>query len=422
MSKTQHSPRNPKSINEVVSSGLCIGCGLCQAIAPEVYSMQITENGALRPFPLSDDISKDTEILSACPGALVIAENDGAALHDSIWGAYTSMTRTWAGDPDVRFKAATGGVLTALGMWLLSSGRADFVLHCGADPAKPMRSRYVLSRTPEQVLKNTASRYGPSDTLAGLEAALQLDKPFALIAKPCDANAIRARAKNDKRLDKNLVAVLVMVCGGASDLGKSEAVLDEYGLEEDELSLFRYRGHGNPGPTRIETKSGQHFEKTYQEMWADESGWRIQSRCKLCPDPNGEAADLAAADIWPNANPVGEDEGFNGVIGRTAKGQSLIDAAHLDGALVSDLTLSPRDFDHFQPHQVHKKKSMAARLRGLAAAGQVVYAHKGLRIDELDDSLPEEEKGAYDRAKQGKFSEPWPPIPRKSSLLCKQTS
>ena len=399
--------RSPDTIAQVVENGLCIGCGLCQAMAPDRWQMRYTPQGRLRPAPIEP--GDDSAILAACPGVVAIANPDKTPETDSVWGNYHTMTRAWAGDPDVRFRGATGGVLTALGMFLLSSGRAKFVLHCTADLDHPMHSPWTISTTPEQVFKAAGSRYGPSDTLAGLDAALARNEPFAVIAKPCDAGAIRARAQADPRIDALIVAVLVMVCGGASDLGKSRAVLDEFNIDEQDLTLFRYRGFGNPGLTRIETRDGRAVEKTYLDMWADEAGWRIQSRCKICPDAIGEAADLAAADIWPGGSPTGEDAGFNGMITRTDRGQDLLDAAISSGALKQDQTLTPRDFDNFQPHQVRKKHQVAARLRGLTAAGQPVYRHAGLRIDELDTGDTAEEQGAQDRAVQGRFSEPFMP-------------
>lgn len=400
--------RHPGTIREVVETGLCIGCGLCQAIAPDRWTMRMTPQGRLRPAPLTDESPEDRDILAACPGARVEPVSEPAPHLDDVWGGYHSMTRAWAEDADTRFRGATGGVLTAMGMWLLESGRAGFVLHCAADPDAPMRSSWVISETPEQVYRRAGSRYGPSDTLAGLEQALALEQPFAVIAKPCDANAIRARAKADPRIDNLMIAVLVMVCGGASDLGKSRAVLDELGIEEKDVALFRYRGFGNPGPTRIETRDGRAFEKTYLDMWADEAGWRIQTRCKLCPDAIGEASDLAAADIWPGGAPTGEDAGFNGVICRTARGQSLMEDAVRVGALASDRDITPRDFDDFQPHQVSKKRAVAARLRGMANAGAPVYRHSGLRIDLLDARNDDEEQGAAQRVKSGRFAETLP--------------
>lgn len=400
--------RQPVSLREVVEHGLCIGCGLCEALGPERWRMTMTAEGRLRPAPVAEeDAGKDTAILACCPGVVAEASADGDK-HDAVWGRYSHMGEAWAGDPDIRYRAATGGVLTALGVHLLRSGKARFILHCAADPERPMRSRWVMSGTPEEVSARAGSRYGPSDTLAGLEAALARGEPFAIIAKPCDAGAVRARAKADPRIDALLVAVLVMVCGGASDLGKSWMLLDELGLREEEVSLFRYRGYGNPGPARVETKDGRAFERSYDELWGDEAGWRIQTRCKLCPDAIGEAADVAAADIWPNAQPEGEDEGFNGIITRSATGQRLMEEAVAAGDLVLGADHTPRDYDHFQPHQLRKKRAMAARLRGLSAAGWPVYAHQGLRLDELNEGCAAEQQGATRRAQSGRFSEPMP--------------
>lgn len=408
-------PRQPRSVREVVENGLCIGCGLCEALGPGRWRMTMTPEGRLRPAPLAaEDPERDADILAACPGAVAEASGDGAQ-EDSVWGRYMSMGVAWAGDPEIRFRAATGGVLTALGVHLLRSGKAAFILHCAADPDRPMRTRWTISETPEEAIARAGSRYGPSDTLAGLEAALAREEPFAIIAKPCDAGAVRARAKADPRIGELLVALLVMVCGGASDLGKSWMLLDELGVAEEEVSLFRYRGFGNPGRTRVETRDGRAYERTYDEMWADEAGWRIQTRCKLCPDAIGEAADLAAADIWPDASPEGEDAGFNGVIARSSTGQALLEAALAAGDLVAGRPLSPRDFDLFQPHQLAKKRAMAARLRGLARAGRPAYAHAGLRLEALDTGAAAEEQGTRDRALSGRFDEVLPAAPEEKA-------
>lgn len=397
---------HPNTVKEVVEAGLCIGCGLCEALDPARWSMAYTPKGRLRPSEIGS--GSDAEILQACPGAIARANEEDTPNVDGIWGGYHSMQEAWAGDPDTRFRAATGGVLTALAVHLLKSGAAQFILHCAADAKAPMRTRWCISETAQDVTDRAGSRYGPSDTLAGLEIALARDEPFAVVAKPCDAGALRERAKVDPRLAKNMVAVLVMVCGGASDLGKSQAVLEDLGVSEDELSLFRYRGHGNPGPTRVETRDGRSFQKTYNEMWADESGWRIQTRCKVCPDALGEAADIAAADIWPNANPEGDDEGFNGVITRTKAGERLFREACLAGGVVEGAEITPHEFNEYQPHQVRKKHALAARLRGMVAAGSPTYLHERLRVVELDAESAQEEMGTLHRVREGKFREELP--------------
>jgi len=191
-----------------------------------------------------------------------------------------------------------------------------------------------------------------------------------------------------------VVARLAMVCGGQSRLSKSRLLLEELGVDESEVSVFRYRGHGNPGPTRVETSGGDVFEIGYLQMWEDEGTWDVETRCKICPDALGEASDVAVADVWPGGAPTGEDEGFSGIIVRSDYGESLVERAHGDGWLVLGETISPREFDDLQPHQVRKKVALAARYEGMADAGVAPLTTHGLRVAELGDRLGPAESAA----------------------------
>ena len=380
-----------RTIAEIVARDLCIGCGLCEAVTGGRVKMAMTSAGSLRPSPADGFTpTEEATLVSACPGAVAEARVEDGFDSDPVWGVYRYMARAWAGLRDVRHESATGGVLTALGMHALRTGRVDFVLHVGADPARPMRSRWVISENPESVQANTTSRYGPTAPLAGMAAALDRGQPFAIIAKPCDLGAVHALSSTDRRVDELCTVRLALVCGGQSRLSKSRAVLDEFGLDEDELALFRYRGHGNPGPTVVETLDGRSFTKTYLELWENEAGWDVETRCKFCPDALGEAADVAAADIWPGGAPTGEDAGFNGIIVRTAAGEDLVASAAAANELVLGGPITPREFDDFQPHQVRKKEALAARYRGLADSGIAPIETRGLRISELGRRLDPE--------------------------------
>lgn len=377
-----------RTIAEIVDRDLCIGCGLCEALTGGRVRMVMTPAGSLRPSSTGGFTpAEEATLVSACPGAVAEARAEPGCHSDPVWGAYRSMARAWAGHPGVRYEGATGGVLTALGMHALRTARVAFVMHVGADPDRPMRSRWVISETPESVQANTASRYGPTAPLAGMAEALQRGEPFAIIAKPCDLGAVHALSRTDTRVDELCTLRLALVCGGQSRLSKSQAVLDEFGVGEDDVALFRYRGHGNPGPTVVETVDGRRFTKPYLEMWEDETGWQVETRCKFCPDALGEAADVASADIWPGGAPTGEDEGFNGIIVRTAAGEELVASAVAAGELVLDGTITPREFDGLQPHQVRKKEALAARYQGLVDSGIAPIETRGLRIEELGRRL-----------------------------------
>jgi coenzyme F420 hydrogenase subunit beta len=332
-------------------------------------------------------------------------------MRDPVWGSAERLSLGYARDPLVRFRGSSGGVLTALGQFLLASGRVKFILHAGAAKSAPMRSERRLSFDGAAVLEGAGSRYGPAAVLVDLSEILDRAEPFALIAKPCDVTAVRNLGRLDPRVDRYMRYALTLVCGGASDLRKSEEVLQRFNIGEDELALFRYRGHGNPGLTRLETKDGRVFELTYQQLWEDESKWMIQPRCRICPDAIGLQADIAASDTWPGGSPVAEDEGFNGIIVRTPRGLELYEAALAAGVLRIEQALTFADFDRYQPHQVRKRRAVWARLKGRELAGKPVPVvldpslNDCARQNSVRENLAEC-RGARARAAGGGLDEP----------------
>jgi coenzyme F420 hydrogenase subunit beta len=412
----------PLMLSEIVENGLCIGCGLCPSLAePGEIELVMTPEGRDRPVARSP-LGKATlaRINAVCPGTRIggpdPAQSSATAVKDTAWGPVERVTIGHATDPEVRFQGSSGGVLTALGQFLLSSGRVKFILHVGASRSQPMRTDRRVSFDAASVLENAGSRYGPTKPLADFGEILDRGEPFALIAKPCDVTAVRNLARLDPRVGHQLRYALAFFCGGASDLSKSEQVLRRFGLAEDELALFRYRGYGNPGLNRLETRDGRAFELTYRQMWEDEERWMIQPRCKICPDAIGQTADIVASDAWLNGGPAIEDEALNGIFVRTGRGLELYDAAVAAGVLTIKREASISEFYILQSHQVRKRRAVWARLKGMEIAGKPVPLVTDLaledcaRLNSIADNLAEG-RGARDRARRGRLGEP-PAVPR----------
>lgn len=410
-------PAAPLTLDQIVENGLCIGCGLCRSIAgSENVELVMTPEGRERPVARRL-LNRTTleRINTVCPGTRIGSSSSPSAgsttMQDPVWGSADRLSIGYARDPLVRYRGSSGGVLTALGQFLLTSGRVKFILHAGASKSAPMRSERRVSFDGAAVLDGAGSRYGPAAVLVDFSEILDRAQPFALIAKPCDVTAVRNLAGVDPRVDRYMRYALTLVCGGISDLRKSAEVLQHFQIRENELALFRYRGYGNPGLTRLETKDGRTFELTYQQLWEDESKWMIQPRCRICPDAIGLEADIAASDVWSGGSPVAEDEGFNGIIVRTARGLELYEAAVAAGALTIERAVTFADFDRFQPHQVRKRRTVWARLRGIELAGKPVPVVAGLGLEDCarGNSVREnlaECRGARDRAKRGGLGEP----------------
>ena len=408
----------------IVEDGLCIGCGLCQSVAgADRLRMVVTPEGDERPYAVAPlDHATVDRIYEVCPGTriegLPEAQLEKETTVDPVWGPYLRIVRAYAADPEVRFKASTGGVLTALGAYLIESGRVDFVLHAKASRRQPTFGERQLSLTRAEVLDGMGSRYGPTAPLVDLGAVLDRGRPFAFIGKPCDVAALRNQARHDPRVDELCRAKLALVCGGFMTGPGMRAYLAGLGIDHRDVARLRYRGYGCPGPTRIETRYGRVVEKNYLDVWGeDESAWSLPFRCKVCPDGIGEAADLAASDTWPGGAPSwegqAEDPGTNAVLARSRAGLELLEAAARDGALVIERDVTARDMDDYQPHQVAKKRAVWARHLGLRTAGRLAPEVRRLRIAELakENGVPEnlrQARGTRRRAREGRTGEATP--------------
>jgi len=382
--------RSVNQLSDIVDNGLCIGCGLCQSIAgKDKIEVTMTSKGRLEPkeiSKISPEIFK--KIVNVCPGTIVEGlpkeEVNQSAKHNLVWGYYLSLCYTWSTDKKIRFESSTGGLLNGLSIYLLETKKVKFILHTAADPKKPMRSVPKFSYSKEELLNcEGRSRYGPTAPLEKFHEALDLSQPFAFVGKPCDISAIRQLSKIDTRVNQLCKYLLTLVCGGFAEFTKAQEFIESFNVKEDELSIFRYRGYGNPGKMYIKTKDGREYDREYNSFWGEESTWRVPFRCKICPDAIGESADIAALDTWRGGSPKGEDEGFNAAIVRTKKGLDLLNEAAKTGFIHIGDKLEIEDISDFQPHQVNKKKAVYARHQGMKKSNSPTINTKGLRIEEL---------------------------------------
>ena len=397
------------SLEEIVGNGLCMGCGICRSVlGPDVLTSTDEEDGLERPREVRPMTDAELRTLNAiCPGIHVsFPDRDAGAAHAPMWGNIISIAQGFASDPDVRFRAATGGALTALALHILDSGKADYIMHLAADPVRPMLSKTQRSYTAEDVIRASGSRYAATAPLVDVQSALEDGRPFAFVGKPCDITALRNLARIDPRVDQLCRYKLTLVCGGFSKLSKFRDQLDAWGVAEAELTSFSYRGYGCPGPTTAETTDGRRYETTYQKLWADETTWRNFYRCKICPDAIGLSADIAALDIWDGGVPEGEDEGWNGFIVRTQAGRTLLNEAVAAGAIELDGELTTADLDNTQPHQTKKRHAVRARYAAMDEAGLPVPRIEDPGLDEVSwrpgsEAYEREKSGTADRLSRG---------------------
>jgi coenzyme F420 hydrogenase subunit beta len=414
---------NIHRLETIVEQGFCIGCGLCQSIAGAAnVRMTMNAEGGERPAVIGTVSESALRLINAvCPGlhcegythdTSIEADEDAPEVHP-IWGPTRWMGTGYAGDPEVRFHASSGGALSALALHLLRSKEVDFILHVAASKQQPARTVRQLSFDAAQVIEASGSRYGPAAPLIDFRSVLERGQPFAFIGKACDISAIRNYAAIDPRVDQLLRYTLNFYCGGVSEFGKTMDYIRKIGLTERDVSHLRYRGDGCPGPMVIKSHDGAVHAFSYNEMWDDENRWQLQFRCKICPDSLGDLADVTVADVWPGGKPDTEGLGFNGFIARSKRGERLLQAAIRDGAIKITEDLDYAGLELAQGSHMLKKQSLTSRLAAMRDAGLIAPNFVNLRLNQAAAMLDESTRvsnyeGMKDRLQRGDNTEPMP--------------
>ena len=363
---------------------LCSGCGLCAAIAPRAMLMGVEAPGYARPAQFAAlTPAQEADFAAACP-ALTIDEHPAPeAVDDAFWGPAIFTGTGFSTDPALRHQASSGGMISALLVHALASGLVDFVVQTGADADAPLANRTGASQTEGEIFAAAGSRYTASSPLADLETWLARPGRFAFVGKPCDVTALRARAAQDPRIDKQVPLMLAFFCAGIPSAAGTRRILDRLGVAEAEVAAFRYRGDGWPGFATATLKDGSTRRMSYADSWGDILSKEVQFRCKICPDAVGASADIACADAW-----YGDDRGYPSfdeqdgrslVIARTPVGAALLAEAR-SAKRVETTPLATAEIFKMQPSQARRKRQIVSRLAALAVAGRPVPRYRGVGI------------------------------------------
>lgn len=367
---------------DVVAGGSCTGCGACPLIEPAL-TMQMDELGFMRPVQTMSSSGSQgarTRTFDAvCPGRRVeIERTAGATQTDATLGSAVSVWSGHATDTIVRRAGSSGGVLTALQRWMLEASEDSTALTTRADPDQPRRTVPHIEGSASALTRSSGSRYAPSATLELL--ASQPAGSAVLTAKPCEA--VAARALVERAVIEQPRAILSFFCAGVPSQHATDTLLDALGFDVNHpLRSLRYRGDGWPGEFKAEGPSGETVSTTYDVSWGRHLGPTVQSRCKVCPDGVGRAADIVAGDFWAadeNGYPLfDEQDGTSAVIARTQLGHDLLMRARAAGVV----ELEPADLADIarvQPLQVDRVLTLAGRRLGRRAGGATNIKVRGL--------------------------------------------
>lgn len=400
-------------IDRIKQYHLCNGCGLCSSVLGEnLCKMQLEPDGFYSPH-LKRPLTKAESALinNVCPGIHV----EGNIRNMGTWGPMIAICEAWSADKDIRHRAASGGVVTSLAIYLLEQKKVDAILQVGVRDDSYIYNELRISRTKEDVIRNAQSRYAPALVFHRIKQILDSDEStFGFIGKPCDMAAMQNFIREYPQYSQRIKYYISIFCAGMPSYNGTIQTWKLSGREDAPITL-KYRGDGWPGNFSATFSDGTTYQLSYNESWGKILGRYLGFRCKICPDGIGILADVAIGDSWNTKNgypDFTEGEGRCFCMVRTETGKALISGA-LQGRYVEKQDIDIHSIREQQPYQWERRKLEGWRLIPVLIATKGLVRYKGLSIwqQSLKANLVKGLKnavGTYKRIKRiSKINEKW---------------
>ena len=362
-------------INRILRNDLCIGCGLCSSVLGHSKCEMILNIPKGFYYPRLQKGVNDKVVQNICPGITI----HGNGNH-GIWGEVVEIVEGWSQDPNIRYKAASGGIVTSLAIYLLESSKVDAVLQVGVKQDSCIYNELQVSRCKEDVLKNAQSRYAPALTLYNIIELLDnSNEKYAFVGKPCDIAGIRNLCKEYPKYKERFKLFISIFCAGMPSYVATVKTWQMSGRTDEPCNL-KYRGDGWPGNFKATWENGETFELSYNDSWGKILGRSIGFRCKICPDGIGMLADIAVGDSWGTKDgypDFTEEEGRCFVFVRSKKGLEILSGAK---EYVEYHELPINRNQEMQPYQYERRKMVWWRILPLYLISPHLLRYNGLGL------------------------------------------
>lgn len=338
--------RNEYSPNDMMRSGLCIGCGSCVAhLGNGNAEIKFDKYGQLKPDASKDWMNKKTEVFgSTCPFSPVAIKEDAlSALNfpevkntDLFIGRFQSAYVGHVAEDEYRINGSSGGMVSWMAAELLKKGLVDGVAHVVAakDPQQEGRFfHYRISKTIDEVKEGAKSRYYPVELSSVIKNIKQTFGRYAVVGVPCFIKAIQLLRQQDEVLRERIQFTLGLFCGHMKSAGFVESFAWQLKVPVEDIVQVEYRKKDATRPANIYTvqlfmKDGSIKEKDWWHLadgdWG--AGFFMNHACNFCDDVVAETADIAFGDAW--VEPYSSDgRGTNVVVTRSPVLESILKEA-----------------------------------------------------------------------------------------------
>lgn len=215
------------------------------------------------------------------------------------------VEKVWVGhatNNDISSNAASGGIVSSVLANLLTSGQIDGALVSKMKIKDGMAMPHgVIATNIDELVANQGSIYidFPLLNKETIEKIKAFNGSLAVVALPCQVNALRKMMTNDEQLNDKIKLIIGLYCGHTSQPELLDKVFEKKGIKYQDVSSFRFRKGLWRGTAQVTLKNGDTiswptaFYNLYQNLFILSA-----KRCLYCTDHYAEQADISCGDIW----------------------------------------------------------------------------------------------------------------------------
>lgn len=306
----------------VISSGYCIGCGVCASLEGSPLIMKLDEDGKYRAFLDENAQTKEVKgnALAVCPfsnesknetyiGKEIFGDFQNTSFNDYI-GYYIKNYAGYVKEAEFRKLGSSGGMGNWIATQLLKNDLVDAIIHVKSTVSTESDSlfEYQISYNQEELSKGAKSKYYPIEMSQIIKFVTENAGRYALIGIPCFIKSIRLLAGQNELIKERIRYTIGLVCGHLKSDMFAKSIGWQMGIEPNQLADIDFRvkllarTSNNYGVEVRGVKDNQDVvlrsltKDLYTTNWGH--GFFKYNACEFCDDVLAETADVTVGDAW----------------------------------------------------------------------------------------------------------------------------
>ncbi len=308
--------------HEVVQTNLCTGCAACVMACPrDVLDYRVDD---YHPVQIGEGMGVDEcfhgdrgcDICTkACPRFRAWEVELDETLfgrprqREEVYGVARSVLLVRATEAAVQQAGQDGGLVSAMLIWGLETGRIDGALTSDFSTERVFDAVPALVTDREGVLRTAGSRYTYSaNPLAMREADDRKLRNIALVGMSCQASINGSLpARGVRKYERKIALTIGLMCSKTFTYEGQQQVLAEHGIDLNNVTKVNVKGR-----YMVWTRDGGYYDIPLKELHPF-----TREGCKACPDFAAEHADISTGGI-------GADDGWTLTLVRTQRGEEWL--------------------------------------------------------------------------------------------------